>query len=202
MRHIFFFVIPAAVVLWWFVAEALGLSQRKLRTLAHVAATTAEEAQRAKLESVTAARQNAVDALWAEGDRKQLRRRSDGMFDQRSYLGRDLNLKLETECSQLSGARSLLFDHVGAIQARVNHWARRNALVTGARAGIVTFFVVGGAMLVLQPAMAASIGRLNFLVDKADAQTQMLLGSLAIAGACALGVNFAVFTIRRRDLLS
>ena len=197
----FFFVIPVAIVLWWLAAEVTGLTQRRLRVLADVGPTVAEIAERTGLDREIAISEAEIDGAEGEGDRNGLRRRSDGMFDQRSYLGRDLNVRLAAGRDRLNDALTMKADHLDAIQGRVERWARRKAMVAGARAGIVTFAVVAGAIFGLQPAMALSVGSLNFLVGGADVPTRTLLGTLAIAGACALAVNVAAFTMRKRDLL-
>ncbi|KQP45385.1 hypothetical protein ASF31_09435 [Brevundimonas sp. Leaf280] len=186
---------PLALACWCIIAELRALGHRGARSV-HEVLTPQEQAELLwadrQLEDADVAVQRTIQSGLAAG----LVTRADGMFDERKYAARNLNMVLQDGLLRQSSAmaqREAIYSRLGG---RMDAWLNARAGVVGARAGIISFVVAFVIMVAVQD---GSLQPAALLFGTGQDAASRLAASLT-AIACAVVVLLITRSTARASL--
>ncbi len=186
----FAIVTPLVLLAWWLSSEAKNMS---LMFRGSVDASP-EEMRLLEL-CKTQIEDNSRQISSFEHAGLGLMKRTDGMFDGRDTLGRELNSRIK-EVQSFQDAIFIEKANIeNQISERIENWATVRAQTIGLRWSLIAYLLVGYFAFSSRPDWLQPIGRLaGFYLDEKNVTAHMIVGASLAGAIVALG---AMFIFRR-----
>lgn len=200
----FAIVTPLLLLAWWLSSEAKNMS-----LMFRGAGDPSPEEERLLELCKIQIEDNSSQISSFERAGLGLMKRTDGMFDGRDTLGRELNSRIREVQSFQDAVFREKADTENQISERIENWAAVRAQTIGLRWSLIAYLLVAYFTFSSRPDWLQPIGRLaGFYLDEKNVAGQMVIeASLvgAIAALCVMfifrrGYHSRLLSLKRRKL--